>query len=270
MMSVRATSIAFVFGALLGLVGILARAHAVEVNTPWFGPAATLQVYSVSLLAATLTTLGLALFASSRAGRFDDALRTYELRVAALYGHRGLALLRHRDRVDPDEEDLYEEEFAQPEEYDTRLRPYEDIDAAWGLVRRRFREAANSQPVTPQGPRQRRLQEVQEVLLRQRDALQAVRDQVWPTLAGPLTGAVLMTAISGIMLPGSGGFAQTHFQLNTTFILFLGYGWWVLLAWVVASIASIPSVTGPKRVFRPRLWERAKPEASDRSLFQEW
>ena len=41
------------------------------------------------------------------------------------------------------------------------------------------------------------------------------------------------------MLPGSGSFAQTHFQLNTGLILFLGYGWPFLVAWSIAAIALL-------------------------------
>ena len=72
-----------------------------------------------------------------------------------------------------------------------------------------------------------------------RAALRRARGLVWQTVAGPLAVFLIFISVAGAMLPGSGAFAQTHFQINTGLILFLGYGWPFLVAWTVAAIALL-------------------------------
>ena len=72
-----------------------------------------------------------------------------------------------------------------------------------------------------------------------RAALRRARGLVWQTVAGPLAVLLIFISAAGAMLPGSGSFAQTHFQLNTGLILFLGYGWPFLVAWSIAAIALL-------------------------------
>ena len=72
-----------------------------------------------------------------------------------------------------------------------------------------------------------------------RAALRRARGLVWQTVAGPLAVLLIFISVAGAMLPGSGAFAQTHFQLNTGLILFLGYGWPFLVAWSIAAIALL-------------------------------
>jgi hypothetical protein len=53
-------------------------------------------------------------------------------------------------------------------------------------------------------------------------------------LFGPGIVAGLILGISGFMLPGADGFAQSNFHLNTALILGIGYSW-VGIGWYVAA-----------------------------------
>jgi hypothetical protein len=64
-----------------------------------------------------------------------------------------------------------------------------------------------------------------------------MRRAVRSYVAGPAALAILFLAISGAMLPGTGGFLQTYHQLNTTLILGIGYGWAGLGAYTIAAIS---------------------------------
>ncbi len=67
-------------------------------------------------------------------------------------------------------------------------------------------------------------------------------------LAGPSIAAVSYVAVSAMLLPGVFGFLERNFQLNTTAILALSYGWLGLLAYAIVSVyvVSRPSPT-PRR-----------------------
>ena len=53
-----------------------------------------------------------------------------------------------------------------------------------------------------------------------------------------------------MMLPGSGGFAAVHHQLNSTLILTLALGWALVLVWLLLGIATMPGLTGLLREAR--------------------
>lgn len=58
----------------------------------------------------------------------------------------------------------------------------------------------------------------------------------WFALAGPAIGAVAYVAISAMLLPGYQGFLRVNYQLNTTAILVLSYGWAGLLTYALTSV----------------------------------
>src|SRR2546426_376907 len=61
----------------------------------------------------------------------------------------------------------------------------------------------------------------------------------------PTGEATLVASAAGAMLPGSDGFAASHFQLNTGLILFLGYGWMFLVLWAVLALAMLTARSSP-------------------------
>src|SRR5438046_10369838 len=77
-----------------------------------------------------------------------------------------------------------------------------------------------------------------------RAALRRARGLVWQTVAGPLAVLLIFISAAGAMLPGSGSFAPTDFQLNTGLILFPGHGPPSLAA------SSIPPIALPHVLVR--------------------
>lgn len=55
-------------------------------------------------------------------------------------------------------------------------------------------------------------------------------------LAGPAIGAIGYVAVSSMLLPGVFGFLERNFELNTTAILALSYGWAGLLVYALTSV----------------------------------
>src|SRR5438876_352992 len=55
-------------------------------------------------------------------------------------------------------------------------------------------------------------------------------------VAGPMAAGLLFLGISGAMLPGAEGFAESHYILNTALVLFLGYGWPILVGWTAVGL----------------------------------
>ncbi len=51
-----------------------------------------------------------------------------------------------------------------------------------------------------------------------------------------MTAGIVFLGIAGAMLPGAEGFATSHYMTNTALILFLGYGWPVLVGWVAVGL----------------------------------
>jgi hypothetical protein len=93
-----------------------------------------------------------------------------------------------------------------------------------------------------------------------RIALRRARGLVWQTVAGPLVLFLAFISISGAMLPGSGAFAQAHYQLNTGLILFLSYAWPFLIAWAIASIALLQTLVRARSPEAVGLGSRSRPE----------
>src|SRR5438046_9390359 len=51
-----------------------------------------------------------------------------------------------------------------------------------------------------------------------------------------MAAGLLFLGISGAMLPGAEGFAESHYILNTALVLFLGYGWPILVGWTAVGL----------------------------------
>src|SRR5437763_585328 len=51
-----------------------------------------------------------------------------------------------------------------------------------------------------------------------------------------LVAILLFLGISGARLPGAEGFAESHYILNTALVLFLCYGWPILVGWTAVGL----------------------------------
>ncbi len=219
------------FVVAIAVVANLSWATGIGTQAPWFSPTVTLQVYSFSLLTATVVALALAVVAQGRAAYLEDFLREIESRMAAI-GELGSSPNGNSPttlRIDPATDDdvdelLLELEAAGPEPM-VQTEP--------------VRSASFGGSDTTSGITTRGKTEVLRGLRADRRAAQIARARVWPSVVGPVLLSIIFVAISGAMLPGSEGFAARNFQLNTTLILFIGYGWAILVAWAVAALFTL-------------------------------
>jgi hypothetical protein len=221
------------FGIVFMAIADLAWLTAIGTAGPWYTSATSSQVYTATLTTATIATLILASFATSR--------------LSHLEARTGGGVDRDSDGIVPEPEPTVEltNRVLVPE------GPTQDPDgldqilaeigrfAAGPVVEVREKPAVRLTPaplsptspgLTAEGSRDRRPS---------RTLVRRARRLVWQTVAGPLIMFLIFIAISGAMLPATGGFAQQHFQLNTGLILFLSYGWPFLVAWSLAAIAVL-------------------------------
>jgi hypothetical protein len=201
------------FGILFIAIADLAWLTAIGTTAPWFTSSTSAQMYTTTLTTATLATLVLAALAASRLASLEakarDASRTADPQGASASPAQigGMETLGRNRPMSPEGLPV---QMSFPGARIARLS---------GIERR-------ADPMVG-------------------EALRRARRLVWQTVSGPLTVFLLFIALSGAMLPGSSGFAQTHFEINTGFVLFLGYGWPFLVAWTIAAIVLLH---GPLRI----------------------
>ncbi len=250
-MSVRSASATFVFVVLVGFVAILARAAAATTNAPWFPAPITTQVYSVTLIASLMLALFVVALASLRAAHLDELVLTMELRLSTLARVTGID-----PRIVPDSPRAAQRRDANAIE--DALDPIIGPDDFPLSTRRSSHDTLIEVPRVETAVGTASVADVQRDFAARYRAIQTARGRVWSSIAAPLSLSLVFVGISAIMLPGSDGFAQTNFQLNTAFVLFLSYAWWLLLAWSMYAIAALPGGSRKRRIFRPRLWERVE------------
>jgi hypothetical protein len=228
--------VTFPFAFAILIVAYLALSTGTSTTGPWFSTGISFQVYSFTLTVASLLGVFLAIVASGRRGRIEELLLDLDFHLAGLAGsHRGdteprnLPENKPTDVRDGGEVSLPSESTAQPGGMVLQV----ERNGQQGVV------SPDSVPETVAISRE----SLRQLLLR-RHNIKAARDRIWPLMTGPILVLLSFAALSGMMLPGSEGFAEAHYQLNTTLILFLGYSWWILLAWTVAALVGI----GPRNV----------------------
>jgi len=223
------------FGILFAGIADLAWLTATGSNAPWFTSAVSAQVYTATLTTATIATLILASLAASKLTVLDSRARA----VAAREVDEGPSSPRIPVEV-PRSVVLAPSRNTRAEGLDQILSELERF-AEGPMVEVRDRQSGNPIPTSrPRStPRPGVAGSGRGMPPATRAALRRARGLVWQTVAGPLAVFLIFISVAGAMLPGSGAFAQTHFQLNTGIILFLGYGWPFLVAWAVAAIALL-------------------------------
>lgn len=223
------------FGILFAGIADLAWLTATGTNAPWFTSAVSAQVYTATLTTATIATLILASLAASKLAVLDSRARA----AAAREVDEGTGSPRIPVEV-PRSVVLAPNRTPRAEGLDQILSELERF-ADGPMVEVRDRQSGNSIPTSlpRSAPRPGISGPGRGMPPATRAALRRARGLVWQTVAGPLAVFLIFISVAGAMLPGSGAFAQTHFQVNTGIVLFLGYGWPFLVAWAVAAIALL-------------------------------
>lgn len=225
------------FGIVFIAIADLAWLTAIGTTAPWFTSSTSAQMYTTTLTTATLATLVLAALAASRLASLEakarDASRTADPQGASASPAQidGMETLGRNRPMSPEGLDQILAElgqFAEEPRVEVRERPGRPVQVSFpgARIARLSGIERRADPMVG-------------------EALRRARRLVWQTVSGPLTVFLLFIALSGAMLPGSSGFAQTHFEINTGFVLFLGYGWPFLVAWTIAAIVLLH---GPPRI----------------------
>lgn len=220
--------------ALFALVGGVAAATAAGTSGPWFSAALSEQVYATSLVAAIVVAVALAAVAATQVARLEDARRLIDLRIAALpeaahlpVGLEGALTSEAIRTIPPSDEEVDEllNTLAAPM-HDATLQA--EIEYTGTLVE-----------VSAALSAARVRKELLKALIVERTRVESARARAMPAVAGPITMCLLFALAAGAMLPGSEGYAAVHFQLNTGLVLFLGYGWMLLVVWCVLALAFL-------------------------------
>ena len=233
----RAILIALGFVAAFAIVADLAWATAVTTTAPWFSPGISLQSYSIAFVAGSILAPLLAGIASIRLARMEEELQGVDLRIA---WHRAANRMARGESAD----DAALGSSAMGDLGRTLAMPSLFTTGYLGVVDQVTHEAlmtTASPLVTTTGVAE---EGALRALRAHRQSLAAASSGVWPATLGPILASVVMVVLAGSMLPGVEGFGVSNFQLNTTLILFLGYSWPFLVAWVVAAIALVHRMPG--------------------------
>src|SRR5204862_7803275 len=208
---------------------------------PWFTSAVSAQVYVATLSTTTTATLILASLAASKLTLLESRARaTLARKIDEGAGGPRIPVEAPRSVV------LAPSENPRAEGLDQLLsEPERFAEGPMVAVRARQTGSPIPRPLPPSDQRLVVAGQARVLPRVTRAALRRARGLVWQTVAGPLAVLLIFISAAGAMLPGSGSFAQTHFQLNTGLILFLGYGWPFLVAWTVAAIALLHVLIRP-------------------------
>ncbi len=218
----RVAVVTIAFAAALVAIADLAWATAVATSGPWFLPAVSSQVYVVTLIASTLLVVGLAIAASLHIVSIGHAVAELDQRIAVIRGSARAELQTSAGTVVTDRDvEAQLDDILGAMERDVALVEVRPSISVRATVEGKMQEARSL------------LRELVSERLSVRRSVSAVR---W-AIAPPIAAAIMFGAIASTMLPAVDGFAIRNFQLNTGFVLFLAYGWPVLVAWAVSAVA---------------------------------
>lgn len=229
----RVIAATLLFLGAFAIVAQLAWVTAEDTSGPWFSPAISRDVYSTTMIAATILVAVLAALASGQAAAVGREDRALDLRLGILRGSGVIASSSGGVDVDRDIEETLDE----------ILEGVGDPMAPLVTVDRQGHDTLISVATEARGLRQ-------DVVLREvaraRASLHRASQRIWTGVAGPVAAGIAFLGIAGAMLPGAEGFAEAHFVLNTALILFIGYGWPLLAGWSAVGL-SFARAHEPKR-----------------------
>src|SRR3989441_5149987 len=228
------------FTAVFAVMAVFAIATASGTTSAWFTPAVSSQAYAASLIGAVVVAIALATAAVGHLGRLEDARRGIALRIAGM-PEAGLLPLGEATLVTAEAIKMMPPSDEEVDDLLTALAtpvpgapPGMEIEITGTLVE-----------VSAALTAARTRKELMKALLIERARVEEAREAAAPSIAGPIIVALLFASAAGAMLPGSDGFAASHFQLNTGLILFLGYGWMFLVLWAVLALAMLTARSSP-------------------------
>jgi len=210
------------FAAALVAIEDLAWATAIATSGPWYSPAVSSQTYVVTAIASTVLVIGMAIAASLHIASIGHEVAELDQRIAVIRGSARAEMQSSAASAATD-------------------RDVEDeLDDILGAMERDVALVEVRPPPAVVVPAAATMQEARSLLrelvserLEVRRGVSGVR---W-AIAPPIAAAIIFGAIASAMLPAAETFALQNYKLNTAFLLFLAYGWPVMLAWAVTAIA---------------------------------
>ena len=229
---VRPRTFAAVFGVFFLMVGVAAWQFEQGPGAFAYEASITRWVYLTYMLVAAVFLIGLAGLGLSIRASFARQIRDIDMRLGDMVRGSGESLppplpeRNSRDTVDRDIDEL--------------LESLSEVEASATREAQRMDSSEGSAAVGDYDD---------SGLVDRRDRLIARRRYLGRFLIGPGIVAGIILGLSGMMLPGSDGFAQSAWRLNTTLILGIGYSW-IGVGWYIA--ATVYGLVGGGREGRRR------------------
>ena len=227
----RPRTLAAIFGVFFAVIAFVANGFAQAQTTAWFGPDISRWIYSLYMLIAAVFLVGLGGLGLSIRRSFARQIRDLERQIESGGDSQRDALppplpesAGSRDHVDRDIDELLES-LSEIEETTSKEAEVMEREAAGGGV---------GSYVDPG-------------LVAQRDRMARRQKMLGRFLLGPGVVAATVLGLSGIMLPGVEGFAQTNFHLNTALILGMSYSWLGVGVYIALTIFALVSARDDRR-----------------------
>lgn len=226
------------FGIVMIVLANLAWMTAAGTTGPWYSSTIQITMYSTTLFASVLVAVGLSVAAMYRSAGLDATVRALETRIARTRG----------DVIKITSDAGQVREGAQSSADEEVQSILDDILGYTSDPLLKVEKASRDTLVgLPPGihtePTQRSAL-LLRVLRVQKAAVRMARNQVWTTVMGPLLMSIIFVGIASTMLLGVDYFAVVNYKVATALMLFLGFGWPILMGWAVVALAMMPSGRG--------------------------
>ena len=231
----RPRTLAIIFGAFFAVVGYFSWTFAAALPPPgWFPASITRWIYTTYMLVAAIFLVGLGGLSLSIRRSFARQIRELEGRLQRGSSNPGYDALppplpdttSSRDHVDRDIDEL--------------LESLSEVEASAARDARAMEMEPGGIPDVPTIEATDREIAVRRTRLIQRQRL------LGRFVIGPAAASAFILGVSGMMLPGADGFAQSQFILNAALILGISYSWIGIGAYVAATVAALVSRGGGK------------------------
>src|SRR3989475_2495340 len=231
----RPRTLAIIFGAFFAVVGFFPGPSGAPLPPRgWFPASTTRGIYPTSMLVAAIFLVGLGGLSLSIRRSFARQIRELEGRLQRGSSNTGYDALppplpdttSSRDHVDRDIDEL--------------LESLSEVEASAARDARAMEMEPGGIPDVPTIEATDREIAVRRTRLIQRQRL------LGRFVIGPAAASAFILGVSGMMLPGADGFAQSQFILNAPLILGISYSWIGIGAYVAATVAALVSRGGGK------------------------
>src|SRR3989442_5965032 len=231
----RPRTLAIIFGAFFAVVGYFSWTFAAALPPPgWFPANITRWISTTYMLVAAIFLVGLGGLSFSIGGSSAGQIRELEGRLQRGSSKPGYDALppalpdttSSRDHVDRDIDEL--------------LESLSEVEASAARDARAMEMEPGGIPDVPTIEATDREIAVRRTRLIQRQRL------LGRFVIGPAAASAFILGVSGMMLPGADGVAQSQFILNAALILGISYSWIGIGAYVAATVAAVVSRGGGK------------------------